>query len=707
MNYKRLLSSGSIGDLTLKNRIVLAAMGSNYAGADGHATEKLQAYYEERAKGGAGLIILETSAVSWPAGASMPFMLGFSKDEFIPDLQSLTGRVHRHGAKIAAQLNHSGKVAQEDTIAGRQIPVPSVPDKQRSDLFPLLTQVELSSFIKGAGPDGKGPRYKVLSSDEIAVEVQHFARAARRAKQAGFDAVEIHAGHGYLISSFLSPAVNKRTDHYGGSPENRARLLVEIIEAIRLEIGPKFPILVRLDAKEYRIENGIVLDDFLVTAKLAEDAGADALDISAYGNTSKGIAFTEAPLVHEPGGFIPFARIAKKAVSIPIIAVGRIELQEAEKGLSAGDFDFVAMGRKLLADPDLPNKISTGNTQLIRPCIYCYICVSQIFINQPMTCAVNPRLGKEYTNENIIYSTSQQKRILIIGAGPSGMEAARLLGEQGHKVQIWDRDKDIGGTVRVAALAYEPNGHLIDYLKNSLDNLGIPISLNTEATLDNINTMAPDQVIIATGAKRIAPKIKGTHLSNVFDGEEMRGLLFGTDKQAAKKLSGFSQVMLAMGRWSQILRSISTLRTLSKLWMPIKSQVTIIGGDLVGLELAEFLIERGRKICILEPSQTLGANLSIVRRSRVIHLLKEHGCELVTNANIEQITSAGVHYKTKDIDHFHHSKQVIIALGATSDRTLYDQVQTTDIPVVQIGDCRDVGYIHGAMADARDAILKL
>jgi 2,4-dienoyl-CoA reductase (NADPH2) len=310
-------------------------------------------------------------------------------------------------------------------------------------------------------------------------------------------------------------------------------------------------------------------------------------------------------------------------------------------------------------------------------------------------------------NENIICSTAQQKNILIIGAGPSGMEAARLLGEQGHKVQIWDRDKDIGGTVRVAALAYEPNGHLIDYLKNALDNLGISISLNTEATLDNINTMAPDQVIIATGAKRTAPEIKGSHLSNVFDGEEMRGLLFGTDKQAAKKLSGFSQVMLVLGRWSQILRSISTLRALSKLWMPIKDQVTIIGGDLVGLELAEFLIERGRKICILEPSQTLGVNLSIVRRSRVIHLLKEHGCELVTNANVEQITKAGVHYKTEDIDHFHHSKQVIIALGATSDRTLYDQVQTTDIPVVQIGDCRDVGYIHGAMADARDAILKL
>ena len=258
--------------------------------------------------------------------------------------------------KIAAQLNHSGKVAQEDTIAGRLIPVPSIPDKQRSDLMPLLSSAELSTFIKGAGPDGKGPRYEVLTTTQIKVEVQHFAAAAKRAKQAGFDAVEIHAGHGYLISSFLSPAVNKRTDDYGGSTGNRSRLLVEIIQAVRAEVGQHFPILVRLDAKEYRVDNGIVVDDFLITAKLAEQAGADALDISAYGNTSKSIAFTEAPLVHEPGGFIPFARLAKKTVSIPIIAVGRIELQQGEDGLAAGDFDFVAMGRKLLADPDLPNK---------------------------------------------------------------------------------------------------------------------------------------------------------------------------------------------------------------------------------------------------------------------------------------------------------------------------------------------------------------
>ena len=615
--------------------------------------------------------------------------------------------MHRHGAKIAAQLNHSGKVAQEDTIAGRLIPVPSIPDKQRSDLMPLLSSAELSTFIKGAGPDGKGPRYEVLTTTQIKVEVQHFAAAAKRAKQAGFDAVEIHAGHGYLISSFLSPAVNKRTDDYGGSTENRSRLLVEIIQAVRAEVGQHFPILVRLDAKEYRVDNGIVVDDFLITAKLAEQAGADALDISAYGNSSKSIAFTEAPLVHEPGGFIPFARLAKKTVSIPIIAVGRIELQQGEDGLAAGDFDFVAMGRKLLADPHLPNKVHAGTTGLIRPCIYCYICVSQIFINQPMKCAVNASLGNEYLDKNIIYSTAAQKKILVIGSGPSGMEAARLLALRGHRVSIWEKDKDLGGTVRVAALAYEPNWRLISYLKNSLDDLGVDIILNKKATAEQIAAEAPDQVIIATGAIRTAPNIKGNELRHVFDGEQLRGLLFGSDAEVIKKLSLFQQVMLTCGRWSQLLRHIGALRLLSRLWMPLAKKITIIGGDLVGLELAEFLVARGRKVQVLEPSPTMGINLSIVRRSRLIHQLKEHGAELFTRCEISEITQSGVQYQMDGKAHMSVCGQVIIAMGAEANLSLYEQIGALGLPVKVIGDCAEVGYIHGAIQTAREAVMSL
>ena len=707
IRHPLLSSSAFIGKLQLKNKIVMAPMGSNFAGDDGHTTEQLESYYEERAKGGVGLIILETSAITWPAGASMPYMIGFSKDEFVSDLKSLTQRVHQHGAKIAAQLNHSGKIAQEDTIAGRPIPVPSVPKSQPSDMFGLLTQDEIMNFIKAGGPDGKGPRYHELTIDEIKEEINNFAKAAKRAKIANFDAVEVHAGHGYLISSFLSPAVNKRTDEYGGTTEKRARFLVEVIEAIKREVSDDFPVLVRLDANEYRIEGGITPKDFLITSMLAEKAGADALDVSSYGNTSKGIAFTEAPLVHEPGGFLKFARMAKDKVSIPIIAVGRIELDVAENGLKNNDFDFVAMGRKLLADPGLPNKISSGQEHLIRPCIYCYVCVSQIFINKPMMCAVNSQLGNEHRNEKIIYSTARQKNILVVGAGPSGMEAARLLAMQGHHVEVWEKDKDLGGTVRIATLAYEPNGQLITYLDNSLKELGVKIKRGTLATIESIQSFQADHVLMAVGANRDAPSIPGKDLKHVFDGEQLRGLLFGSDLSAIKKLSIFQQIVLKIGRASQLLRNVKALTMLSKIWMPISKNIIIIGGDLVGLELAEFLIERGRKVTVLEPSASLGPNLSIVRRSRVVHLLKENGATLLTNATINEISKEGVLYEHGEEAHLAKADQVIIAMGANPNLELTNALKEKNIAVTPIGDCTSIGYIHGAIADARNAVLAI
>ncbi|MDC0180762.1 NAD(P)/FAD-dependent oxidoreductase [Pseudomonadota bacterium] len=706
IKHPHLASPASIGNLELKNRMIMAAMGSNFASEDGHTTDQLIAYYEERARGGIGLIILETSAITWPAGASMPNMIGFSKDEFIPSLQSLTQRIHQHGSKIAAQLNHSGKIAQEDVIAGRPIPVPSIPKSEPSDMFGLLTQDEIMNFIKAGGPDGKGPRYHELSVDEIQQEVQHFVDAAKRAKASKFDAIEIHAGHGYLISSFLSPAINKRTDEYGGTAEKRARLLVEIISQIKQQIED-FPVLVRLDANEYRIENGITPADFLITASMAQEAGADAIDVSAYGNTSKGIAFTEAPLVHEPGGFLDFVKMAKKELTIPIIAVGRIELDVAEKGLKNNEFDFLAMGRKVLADPGLPNKVISGQEHLIRPCIYCYVCVSQIFINKPMMCAVNSQLGNEHRSENIIHSTADQKKILVIGAGPSGMESARLLAMRGHHVEVWEKDKDIGGTVRVAALAYEPNGHLINYLKNSLDALGVKIKLRTIATAKSVQAFKPDHVIVAVGANRDAPSIKGKNGRNVFDGEQLRGLLFGSDINAAKKLSLLQQLILKIGRASQLLRNISALRFLSKIWMPISKNIVVIGGDLVGLELAEFLVERGRTVKVLEPSGALGPNLSIVRRSRVVHMLKEHGVDLLTNVEILEIYDEGVLFNHEKIEKSLQADQVIIALGANANLDLVKELNSLNLPITSIGDCTSVGYIHGAIADARKAVIEL
>ncbi len=710
MSFAKLMSAGSIGPLQTKNRIVLAAMGSNFAEADGGCGERIQAYYEERAKGGAGLLIMETAAVAWPAGSTMPNTVGLSENRFLVGLSQLAERVHRHGAKIAVQLNHGGKVAQEDIAAGRPVLVPSVPPKSRSDMLALLTPQELGNFVKAAGPDGKGPRYREMEQADIDKLIAQFVAAAERAKQSNFDGVEIHAGHGYVISSFLSPAVNKRSDQYGGSAENRARLLCEIIRAVRLKVGKDFPLIVRFDAHEYRVAGGITIKDALGTAKLAEQAGADALDVSAYGNTAIGIAFTEAPLVHQPGGFLAFAKSVKRHVGIPVIAVGRVEIDTAEKGIACGDFDYVGMGRKLLADPHLPNKIAAGRADTIRPCIYCYVCVSKIFINAAMSCAVNPDCGQEYKTDLIASSHSADmgsKRVLVIGGGPGGLEAARTLALRGHEVSLWEREKDLGGTARVAALAYEPNQRLVKHLTQAVRELPITIETGKTACVENIKAFAPDAVIVATGANRAAPAIDGKDQRHVFDGNELRGLLFGTDPVAARKLTRWQRLVVALGQISQLLRNISALRLLSKIWMPLSKRVVLLGGDLVGLELAEYLRERGREVAVIEPSANLGAELSIVRRARVVHELRDKGVTLHSGANIQRITGAGVEFEINGKPHSEQARHVIIALGAEPDTDLTEQLSSAGIHAVAVGDCQSVSYIEGAIHSGRAAALNL
>jgi Pyruvate/2-oxoglutarate dehydrogenase complex, dihydrolipoamide dehydrogenase (E3) component, and related enzymes len=263
------------------------------------------------------------------------------------------------------------------------------------------------------------------------------------------------------------------------------------------------------------------------------------------------------------------------------------------------------------------------------------------------------------------------------------------------------------GTVRVAALAYEPNGRLISYLKNSLDELGVKIKLKKIATAGSIKAFNPDHVIVAIGAKRNAPSIKGKNNKNVFDGEQLRGLLFGADANAINKLSIFQQLILKIGKASQLLRNISALRFLSKIWMPLSKNIIVIGGDLVGLELAEFLVERGRTVKVLEPSSSLGPNLSIVRRSRVVHMLKEHGVELLTNVMIKEICDQEVIFNHEETEKTLQADQVIIALGTNANLELSDELKRLNVPLTSIGDCTSVGYIHGAIADAREAVINL
>jgi len=697
--YRHLLSSGRIGSLELRNRIVMTPMGSNLAEPNGHVGERSRNYYEARAKGGIGLIIVGVGAVAFPAGACIPNQVAISDDAFLPGLQALTARAHTHGARIAIQLQHAGKVATQDMAAGRPLWVPSLVPIHPGDLLNDMTPDETQAMLSYLANPGAGLRFHEMTAEDIQAVIRMFADAADRARRAGFDGVEIHGAHGYLIAEFLSPATNHRTDAYGGSLENRARLLTDVIRAVKQRAGSDYPVWCRLDAKEFRIENGIQLEDAQRTAELAVAAGADAIHVSAYADATSGVAFTDAPLVHAPCGYVPFAAAIKQRVSVPVIAVGRIEPTEADDVIKSGKADFIAMGRKILADPELPRKLAEGRPEDIRPCIYCYTCVGNIYLNRPVSCAVNPATGREAEFE--VRPAGQPRHVLVAGGGPAGMEAARVAALRGHRVTLCEKGDRLGGTAFFSALVYPPNGRLVEYLETQVRKLPIDVRLNTAVTPQFVRELAPDVVLVAVGARREPPPIPGIDRPHVLSGDHLRSLLTGSDpKVAAEKLSFAQRALLKVGSAVGVTGNTDMLRELSRHWMPIGNRVAILGGGLVGIELAEFLTERDRTVTVLEEGQALATEMALPRRWRALYELREHGVPLLTGVQIEAITDDGVVYqefgerKTLPVD------AVIVASGTRDNRALADSLAGSGADVQLLGDCKEVGYLTGAILDA-------
>ena len=659
--FMNLLAPGRIGSLSLRNRIVMSPMGEDLCNADGTVSDTQLAYAEARARGGVALVMLGSVAVAHPAGTSNKCQTGISDDRFVPDLRRLADAVHAHGSKIALQLTHAGKIGINDMIAGRPMFVPSVP--KSADFDPLFMQVTAQEAANQAEPFSS-PTFKIehhpMTAADIALVIEWFAAATSRAREAGIDGIELHAGHGYLLDEFLSPATNLRTDDYGGPVENRARLLTETITAIRERVGRDYPLWIRMNGHEFFYE-GTTLDDAIETAKLAVAAGVDALHVSAYADPSKAIGFSEAHTTHFPGHFVEYGRAIKQHVSVPVITVGRIEPELGDQLIAEGACDFVAMGRKLLADPDLPNKLAAGARDDVKPCMYHYRCISQIFIREGVRCAMNPTTGRE--RELHISRASAPRKVLVIGGGPAGMEAARLAVLRGHDVTLAEASSRLGGKLVYAARTYAPNADVLRWLEGQIVKLGVDVRLNVTADADFARSSGADVVIAALGGDWLRPTIAGMDSAHVRTVDELDGWLVD-----GQPLEG--------------------------------DRIVVVGGGRAGVGLADLASQQGKIVTVVESSSVFAPQVGLVARWRLVHELQSRGVELLNDTTVSHIDASGVGVTTNHGARMLEADLVLVASRIDAREAAVNALRASGLEVHAVGDCTGAGYIEGAMLDA-------
>lgn len=695
--FDSLLAPGRIAGLDLANRVFLPAMDMNLC-VEGEISDGEIAHYTARAAGGTAMVITGTGAVAWPVGATSRHQPAFSDDRFIPGIRRLADSIHAVGGRLCMQMCHHGKTASVDSADGRPQLVPSLLEGP-PDLSALRDNPMDELMRLATASQGKKATYKVADEDDLAWVVDQFAAAAGRLKTAGVDAVEIHAAHGYLLSTFLSRTYNKRDDRWGGSIENRARLTCDVVRAVKAVVGPEYPVIVRLNGHEYGPADGLTAAEAAEAAALIEAAGADAIHVSA--NAHNPFAdFTDGPLPNTVAAYREHTRTIKRAVTVPVIAVGRMLPEVADEMLAAGECDFVSMGRQLLADPDLVNKIRSGDRRSVRPCINCYVCVEQNFFDGNPKCAVNPALCNEKVA--VLAPIGRAMHVVVVGGGPGGMEAARVAATRGAKVTLIEKGSRLGGTLWFSQLTTPANAMLVDWLTHEIERLGVDVLTDTEADATIIASLNPDAVIVATGARRGRPGIPGGDMSHVLDGDTLRGLITGESGTDLSSIGVLGRVAVTVGRGVGLLSNADRIRSWSKLWMPVGRRVVVIGGGLVGLELAEYLAERGRLVTVLEEGPHMGLPMAMPRRWTAVRKATEHGVTLVRNATPIEISKVAVRYRSADQEFEVRGDTVVIASEVSPDRTLADELSAIGIDARVVGDAADVGYIEGAMHSAHE-----
>lgn len=618
-----------IGGVEVKNRIVMPALTMGYAGDDGSVTDQVINFYVERARGGVGLI---TVGGAYPElrGKGRPGMLGIHNDSLIDGYRRLTSSIKAFNARVILQILHGGRYVPS-SISGTQPVAPS----------------SIPSRITGETP-------RELTREEIRDIEEAYGEAARRAYQAGFDGVEILAGTGYLISEFLSPATNRRTDEYGGSLENRMRFLLEVIGEVRRRTPGSFIVGCRLSAEEY-VDGGNTIREAKIIVRRLEDLNIHYVSVVAgWHESPRPLISREVP----QGGFVDLAYEIKRNTALPVVACIRIKSPLlADRIIGEGKADMVSMGRALIADPELPRKAFEGRFNEVRPCIGCLHCLSAIFQGLRVECSVNPRLGMRETEVN---PTRKARRILVVGAGPAGLEAAVTAASVGHRVVIADRGQGIGGMLKIASKPpYKSELYdLVEFYNTMIGKYGVEVVLNREVNGEYVKSLNPDIVILALGASPVIPDIPGVNLPHV--------------KTAIEVLEGE---------------------------LTLTGDIVVIGGGGIGLETADYITSKGGNVTIIEMLNRVGLDLDIAVRWIILKRLREKGVKILTGAIVKEITSNSVTIDVGGEQSKIKADHVILAVGMRPNNKLAEELSKTGYKVYMIGDCVKPARILEAVRD--------